>query len=124
MEHTERDMGIDFRHWRAAHPDGRHMMVIMDRGGLDEGDMHIRTIAIPVHMQGQGLARAAMAEILRLSDELGIDVTLEASEDGECGHWLQDWYGKLGFVYHDSGMGEYGPFMVRPAAPLPALNMT
>ena len=120
---VERDMVAEFKLWREAYPDTKNMMVIMRQNVLDKGNMHICAIAVPDYLQGRGLARAAMAEIIRLSDELGINITLEASEEGECGPWLQEWYGRLGFEMHDKGCGEYGPYMVRNAMPHPVLSM-
>ncbi|MGZ3517749.1 MAG: GNAT family N-acetyltransferase [Vulcanimicrobiaceae bacterium] len=65
-----------------------------------DGTVELNTIAVAPHKRRQGHARAAMAAILRLADELGIALTLcPTSLDSRLGEdVIKAWYVRNGFV--------------------------
>lgn len=89
-------------------------------------DIEIRFIQIDEESRRNGRGGAIMKEICRLADKHRIKLSLIADEsndaipddsDGESDydeeeHWLQNWYGGLGFEYTGE-TADYGPWMER-----------
>ena len=103
-------MALEFKDWLARQRNGRSVTVVMGTNGDESADapMHLHLCAVDEHMRGQGLGRAAMIEIMRLSDDIGVTVMLEAP-----GQAIQLWYAKMGFVPQAVSRGEYGMLMQR-----------
>lgn len=83
---------------------------------LDTGKLHLELINVDHKKQKSGIGSHIMRKLIGLCDHHGVDLTLEASElslTGDNKKWLQSWYSDLGFEYHDEGMGDHGPFMIR-----------
>lgn len=102
--------------WRGVRP---RPSVEIERDHLEPHDIYIASLAVPgeiapgANLRGRGIARSILGKLAELSERYQVCITLQASEDSESAHWLQQWYERLGFEYHKQGEGDWGPYMVR-----------
>jgi len=102
----------EFNTWLAAQPWHEQVNVSLRRSFLEPNDLYVDYMNTE-RAKGQGLGRAILAKLIEISDRHQIPLTLEASEESPDSDWLQEWYERHGFEYHDNGYGEYGPYMIR-----------
>lgn len=81
--------------------------------------LFISGILVPDDHRRNGLGSTMLQKALEMAERHGLPVGLEAEADGECSHFLEEWYGRRGFEYAEDGWGDYGPFMIRHGRPEP-----